>query len=70
MSLPGWFAIIVGLGIIGQWIFSYFTGQIPELKTEPIRICFHLAAEFKIPGNTFIRMDTVTIDYSKRVPGP
>ena len=39
------FAILVGLGMIGQWAVSYFSKQIPELETEPIRIGFHLAAE-------------------------
>jgi hypothetical protein len=31
--------------MIAQWTMSYLTHQIPELKTEPIRIGFHLAAE-------------------------
>lgn len=39
------FAILVGLCMIGQWIASYKSGQIPELKTEPIRIGFHIAGE-------------------------
>ena len=39
------FAILVGVGMIGQWAMSYFSKQIPELKTEPVRIAFHLAAE-------------------------
>ena len=39
------FAILVGLGMIGQWGVSYFSRQIPELESEPIRIGFHLAAE-------------------------
>lgn len=39
------FAILVGLGMIGQWLISYLAGKIPELKTEPIRIGFHIAAE-------------------------
>ena len=39
------FAIVVGLGMIGQWLISYLAGKIPELKTEPIRIGFHIAAE-------------------------
>lgn len=46
MNFPAIFAIIVGVGMIGQWAVSYFSKQIPELKTEPIRIGFHLAAEF------------------------
>ena len=45
MKFTAFFAIIVGAGMIGQWLMSYFSHQIPELKTEPIRIGFHLAAE-------------------------
>ncbi|MFQ5812326.1 MAG: hypothetical protein ACE5I2_03925 [Anaerolineae bacterium] len=40
------FALIVGAGMIGQWLFFLATDQVPELKTEPLRIRFHLAAEF------------------------
>jgi hypothetical protein len=40
------FALVVGVGMIGQWILFLFTGQVPELETEPLRIRFHLAAEF------------------------
>lgn len=45
VTLPAIFAILVGAGMIGQWAMSYRTGQIPELKTEPYRIGFHLAGE-------------------------
>jgi len=44
MTFPAVFAIAVGIGMIGQWIVSYLSKQIPELKSEPIRIGFHLAA--------------------------
>lgn len=40
------FALVVGVGMIGQWILFLVTGQVPELETEPLRIRFHLAAEF------------------------
>jgi hypothetical protein len=40
------FALVVGAGMIGQWLFFLATGQVPELKSEPLRIRFHLAAEF------------------------
>jgi hypothetical protein len=40
------FPTIIGLGMITQWIFFAVKKQIPELKTEPIRIGFHLAGEF------------------------
>ena len=45
MVFPAIFAIMVGLGMIGQWTASYILKQIPELKTEPVRIWFHIAAE-------------------------
>jgi hypothetical protein len=45
MKFAAIFAIIVGIGMIAQWTMSYLSKQIPELKTEPIRIGFHLAAE-------------------------
>ena len=32
--------------MIGMWTASYIAKQIPELESEPIRIKFHLAAEF------------------------
>jgi hypothetical protein len=46
MQFPVIFALVVGLGMLAQWGVSAMRGQIPELKTEPIRIAFHLAAEF------------------------
>ena len=45
MEYPALFAIIVGLMMLGQWSFFYFSGQVPELKDEPVRIGFHLLAE-------------------------
>ena len=40
------FALVVGVSMIGQWLLFLLTGQVPELETEPLRIRFHLAAEF------------------------
>jgi hypothetical protein len=45
MAFAAVFAIMVGLGMIGQWTASYLSKQIPELESEPIRIWFHIAAE-------------------------
>lgn len=39
------YAGVVGLAMIGQWVLSYRKGDIPELRSEPIRIAFHLAGE-------------------------
>ncbi|UCH58483.1 MAG: hypothetical protein JSV61_09700 [Anaerolineales bacterium] len=46
MLFPALFGIVVGLLMIGEWSAFYFSRQIPELETEPIRIGFHLAGEF------------------------
>jgi len=45
MKFAAVFSIIVGVGMIGQWSVSFVTKQIPEMKTEPIRIWFHIVAE-------------------------
>jgi len=45
MVFPAVFSIVVGAGMIGQWVLFYVSRQIPELETEPIRIWFHIAAE-------------------------
>ncbi|RIK40276.1 MAG: hypothetical protein DCC57_19620 [Chloroflexi bacterium] len=45
MAFAAWYAIIVGLLMLGQWGFFLATGQVPELQSEPWRIAFHLAAE-------------------------
>ena len=39
------YALIVGTGLVAQWAMSYSSNGIPELKTEPVRIGFHIAAE-------------------------
>jgi len=46
MILPAAFAIIVGVGMVGMWVASYYKNQILELESEPVRIKFHLVAEF------------------------
>lgn len=45
MKFSGWYSILVGILMIGQWGFFLVAGQVPELQTEPVRIAFHLAAE-------------------------
>lgn len=45
MKFAAIFSIVVGAGMIAQWTMSYLSHQIPEIKTEPIRLGFHLAAE-------------------------
>lgn len=45
MIFSGLFALIVGVGMIGQWSISFVSRRIPELTTEPKRICFHIAGE-------------------------
>ena len=46
MTFAAIYAIVVGLGMLGQWAMSFAAQQIPELETEPFRIWFHIAGEF------------------------
>ena len=46
MNFPALYAIAVGLLIFGQWAFFLITRQVPELKTERVRVLFHIADEF------------------------
>ena len=45
MKFAGWYGIVVGLLMLGQWGFFLATGSVPELQTAPYEITFHLAAE-------------------------
>jgi hypothetical protein len=45
VRFPSWFAILVGCSILIQWSVFLLSGNVPELRTEPVRIGFHLAAE-------------------------
>ncbi len=53
-KFAGWYGILVGLLMFGQWGFFLATGQVPELRSEPIRLYFHLAAEFCTALGLFI----------------
>ncbi len=46
MTFPALYAVVVGLLIFGQWAFFLITRQVPELKTERVRVLFHIADEF------------------------
>lgn len=45
MKFAGWYGIVVGLLMLGQWGVSLTTGKVPELQAAPLAIGFHLAAE-------------------------
>jgi hypothetical protein len=46
MRFTAWYAILVGILMMAQWSFFLATGSVPEVQSEPIRLAFHLAAEF------------------------
>ena len=46
MNFPALYVIIVGLLIFGQWAFFLIVRQVPELKTERVRVLFHIADEW------------------------
>ena len=45
LIISGIYAIIIGLGIIGLWLMLILTKQVPEFKSEPVAIKFHITAE-------------------------
>jgi hypothetical protein len=45
MKFAAWFCLLVGVLMIAQWGFFLFSNQVPELRTEPVAVSFHLAAE-------------------------
>jgi hypothetical protein len=45
MKKAAWYGIVVGILMFGQWAFFLATEQVPELRTAPWQIVFHLAAE-------------------------
>lgn len=38
-------SILVGISMIGQWVFFLVTGNVPELLTTPVSIIFHIVIE-------------------------
>lgn len=49
-----YYGVIVGILMFAQWGFFLAAGQVPEVQTEPIRLGFHLAAEFITAGALLI----------------
>jgi len=45
LVISGIYAIIIGIGVLGLWTMLLLTKQVPEFKTEPVAIVFHLTAE-------------------------
>ena len=43
--IASFYAILVGVSMMGVWVLSYYSRNIPELATKPFEIYFHLAAE-------------------------
>jgi len=39
------YAVAVGSLMAAMWLFFLASGQVPELRTEPVRIALHLAGE-------------------------
>ena len=40
------YSIIVGIAMIGMWLSLIATNQVPEIRSEPVRITYHLIGEF------------------------
>ena len=40
------YTILIGITMLGMWFLLIFKREVPELKTKPTQIFFHLSAEF------------------------
>jgi lipopolysaccharide export LptBFGC system permease protein LptF len=58
------FALVMGAGMLGMWTMFFATGQVPEVRTEPIRLAFHLAAE----GLTALALIAAAVSLGLRKP--
>jgi len=38
-------SLVIGLGMVGQWLFFLLTNNVPEIQTAPVSISFHLTIE-------------------------
>lgn len=38
-------SLVIGLLMVAQWAFFLAAGQVPEVRTAPVALAFHLAAE-------------------------
>lgn len=45
MKFAGWSSLVIGVLMLLQWLFFLLTDSVPEVRTEPIALAFHLAAE-------------------------
>ncbi len=46
MNFPALYAVVVGLLMFAQWAFYLISRQVPEQKTEQVRVLFHIVDEF------------------------
>lgn len=50
MKFAAWSSLGVGVLMLAQWSFFLATGAVPEVRSEPIALAFHLAAEAATAG--------------------
>lgn len=45
MKFAAWSSLVIGALMLVQWSFFLVAGRVPEVRTEPVALGFHLAAE-------------------------
>jgi len=45
VKFAAWSSLAIGVLMLAQWTFFLGAGQVPEIRTEPVALAFHLAAE-------------------------
>jgi len=63
MNLGAYFAIIVGLAMIGQWVYFLVKGEVSEVRTSPVELGFHLLSELVTAITLIIGGIILLMDY-------
>jgi len=45
LRFAAWCSVVIGTLMFGQWAFFLSAGQVPEVRTAPVALAFHLVAE-------------------------
>lgn len=45
MKFVGWCSAVIGVLMFAQWTFFLSSGSVPEVRTAPVALAFHLLAE-------------------------
>ncbi len=64
MKFAAWCSLAIGVLMLAQWTFFLASGSVPEVRTAPIALTFHLVAE----GATALALIAAGVGLLRRLP--